>query len=258
MSRMRPKVELVKLESRAFLMDADFIKMTDAERGVYCTLIFYLYCTDGRCRFDVPSLARLCNCEDFDAVWENIKQKFQVRGGVVRHRRVTKELNQAGQRIKAKSRAGLSGDRKRWQSDPDVIGAAGGSATGGANNGAMAIETKRNEIEKERINTSNSSTGCQNLSSSISVRSRAMFFHDALLTTIRPRTQSDRTCFLNVARWLQDGCATGRFNEQIFDRVLGYAKEATTDRRPAAVFMALLKRELGYRGASEAGTIDEG
>jgi hypothetical protein len=35
---MRPKVEFVKLEGRAFLMDTDFIKMTGAERGVYYTL----------------------------------------------------------------------------------------------------------------------------------------------------------------------------------------------------------------------------
>jgi hypothetical protein len=43
------------------------------------------------------------------------------------------------------------------------------------------------------------------------------------------------------------GCATGRFNEEIFDRVLGYAREASTGRNPAAVFITLLKKELGYR-----------
>jgi len=43
------------------------------------------------------------------------------------------------------------------------------------------------------------------------------------------------------------GCATGHFNEEIFDRILDYAKEASGGRKPAAVFMSLLKKELGYR-----------
>ncbi len=43
------------------------------------------------------------------------------------------------------------------------------------------------------------------------------------------------------------GYATGHFNEEIFDRVLDYAREARTGRKPAAVFMALIKKELGYR-----------
>lgn len=43
------------------------------------------------------------------------------------------------------------------------------------------------------------------------------------------------------------GCATGRFNHGIFDRVLDYAKEAAGCRNPAAVFVSLLKKELDYR-----------
>jgi len=45
------------------------------------------------------------------------------------------------------------------------------------------------------------------------------------------------------------GCATGHFKEEIFDRVLDYAREASTGRKPTAVFMALIKKELGYRSA---------
>jgi len=44
-------------------------------------------------------------------------------------------------------------------------------------------------------------------------------------------------------------CATGHFNNEIFGRVLDYAREASTGRNPAAVFMALIKKELGYRFA---------
>ncbi len=72
-------------------------------------------------------------------------------------------------------------------------------------------------------------------------------FNSALISIIKPRNQSGRTYFSNITNWLMAGCATGRFNEHIFDRVLGYAKEANDDRNPAAVFMTLIKKELGYR-----------
>ncbi len=42
------------------------------------------------------------------------------------------------------------------------------------------------------------------------------------------------------------GCAAGKFNEQIFDRVLDCAKEASLGRNSAAVFVSLLKKELDY------------
>ena len=49
------------------------------------------------------------------------------------------------------------------------------------------------------------------------------------------------------------GCTTGHFNNEIFAMVLDYAREASTCRNPAAVFMALIKKELGYRSAMKDG-----
>ena len=71
--------------------------------------------------------------------------------------------------------------------------------------------------------------------------------NEALTRLIMPRCQSDRTCFRNVTNWLVEGCATGRFDERIFERVLSYAREAKRGRNPAAVFMAVIKKELGYK-----------
>jgi hypothetical protein len=89
----------------------------------------------------------------------------------------------------------------------------------------------------------------RSLSSSISARPhiQALNFNNALINIIKPRSQSDRTCFRNITNWLTAGCATGKFNEQIFGRVLDYAREASAGRNPAAVFMALLKKELNYQ-----------
>jgi uncharacterized protein YdaU (DUF1376 family) len=240
------KIRFVQLEADAFLTDIDFIQMSPAERGVYCSLILFLTSNGGTCRFDPPALSRLCNCERpevFESIWERLGRKFQTRNGVIRHKRVTRELGRARRLLRAKRQAGLAGARKRWHSD------------GNANAGAAAKERKRNVIETETQDPSNTNTTEPALSASSPVRPRpsasshirALHFNEALVNVIRPRTQSDRTCFQNVAHWLIEGCARGRFDESIFDRVLDYAREARQGRRPAAVFMALLKKELRYR-----------
>ena len=66
------------------------------------------------------------------------------------------------------------------------------------------------------------------------------------MSIIKPRNQSDRTCFRNITNWFRAGFATSKFDEQIFGRVLDYAKEASLGRNPAAVFISLLKKELNY------------
>jgi len=78
---MRMKIKFVQLESQAFFTDLDFITMSAAERRVYCTLLLHLYCNSGRCEFDPQALARLCNCDDFEKVWEKVAKKFQTRSG---------------------------------------------------------------------------------------------------------------------------------------------------------------------------------
>jgi len=228
-------------------MDQDFIKMNAAERGVYCTLIFYLYCNNGRCNLDMPTLARLCNCRNFASLWENIKHKFQVLrrtpyggAGTLRHKRVSEELKKAKEKMQIRSKAGVVGATKRWQTHSK------------ANGNAVANE-KRNVNEKDKVNKSNSRLQSElasisaRLESGSNARTSALRFHENLLRLIRPRNQSDRTCFRNITNWLIAGRDAGKFNDDIFECVLDYAREATLGRKPAAVFMSLLKKELGYK-----------
>ena len=313
---MRIKIKFVQLEGQAFFTDLDFITMSAAERGVYCTLLLHLYCNAGRCEFDPQALARLCNCDDFEKVWEKIAKKFQTRNGVIRHKRVTKELTRAKKFAQRQRTAGLASAKKR---QPRF------------NHGSATVEpTKRkgNVNENEREGSSNTNTKELAHSVSTSVRppvchvkplglshpeplgpchaepsrrchaerskasgprmssvpgseesagprplslrlawrqaveqsGRAMsgpaqiqglHFNDALANIIPPRTRSDRTCFRNVTNWLVEGCAAGRFNDEIFGRVLDLAKEARGGRRPPAVFMALMKKELRYKNGTE-------
>ena len=238
------KKKYVQMESEAFLTDLDFMAMTLEQRGAYFTLIFYLYCNNGKCELDIPALSQLCNksTKTFEKIWQVISKKFQTRNGVIKHKRVTKELRKAKKFIRHQSKAGLASARKRQQrlshGSTDVTSPV------------QPTKAKGNVNEKEKKVNTNTYTKEQSLSSN---SLRALSFNETLIGIIKPRNQSDRTCFRNITNWLIVGCANGRFNGEIFDRVLDYAREASTGRNPATVFMALIKKELGYRSAMKDG-----
>ncbi|MHC4557809.1 MAG: hypothetical protein ACYS80_10960, partial [Planctomycetota bacterium] len=121
------KIKFVQLESDAFLTDIDFLQFSPAERGVYCSLIFFLNSNGGKCQLEPQALSRLCNCQkcgEFEKIWERISKKFQIRNGMIKHKRVTAELRRARKLQQAKRRAGLSGAQKRWHSDSTANGNA--------------------------------------------------------------------------------------------------------------------------------------
>ena len=112
------KIKYVQLESDAFLTDLDFMQFTPAERGVYCSLIFLLTSNNVKYELDMNALAKMCNCtkKEFEKIWKKIGKKFQTRSGVIRHKRVTKELRKSKKQWQNKHRAGLKGARVTWQS----------------------------------------------------------------------------------------------------------------------------------------------
>lgn len=234
------KIKFVQLEPNAFLSDSDFQAMTATERGVYWTLLLYLYANDGRLRLDFKQLAILCACKNFEQIWSKIKKKFLSRNGFIEHKRVNKELRKAKRYMQAAKKSGLKGAEKRWGAHSNPDRHPKGSSI------AKENQRKGNVIEKESKSSSNSNTKNLSLSSTNSVRTRSLHFYEALRGIIIPRSQSDRTCFQNITKWIVEGCARARFNENIFDLVLDYAKESQKARNPAACFMALLKKELGY------------
>ncbi len=78
---------------------------------------------------------------------------------------------------------------------------------------------------------------------------KAIQFQRALRIVIVPKYVSDMTSFRNITKWLVDNCRSERFDKDtIFRRVLDFALEASgpKSRSPAAVFMYILKKELGY------------
>lgn len=246
------------MESEAFLTDLDFVAMTLDQRGAYLTLILYLYCNNGRCELNISALSQLCNksTRSFEKIWQGISKKFQTRDGVIRHKRVTKELSRAKKFVQRQRKAGLASAKKRQQ-HPN-------RGSSDVTTPHRPTETKGNVIEREDKDFTYPNTSENSSSVTTSLRPRpdkdshisALRFSEALSSVIKPLNQSDRTCFNNITSWLMTGCATGRFSNEIFAGVLDYAKEAVSCRNPAAAFVALLKKELDYRpNAVKAGQL---
>jgi hypothetical protein len=82
----------------------------------------------------------------------------------------------------------------------------------------------------------------------LSAEAQAFAFHERLTQIIRPRNQSDRTGFRRIMVWVARGILDKELKPDTYEQVLRYATEASgpDSRNPAAVFMKILKQELGY------------
>jgi len=202
----------VSLEPDAFLSDLDFQAMTADQRGVYCTLIFYLYRNNGRLRYDIGVLAKLCNVNgDFD--FQTVLHKFQVRRGLIRHKRVTKELARAQVLVDRAVKAAQT----RWNRESMSNAQAMQGQCQGKGRNVTRSEGKLN----------NANTNSEERARSISSLLR---FVDELEKHLIPCTKSDRTAIGNLCRWLTTEIAEGRRTDGIFVQILDIAKESKTAR----------------------------
>jgi len=109
------KIRYVQLEPAAVLLDSDVANMTAGVFGCYWKIILHLYCNGGKVKFDLKELARLCNCRsNFEKIFSKIEKKFQIKNGIIKHKRVTAELRRARKFLQHQRQAGLKGAQKRW------------------------------------------------------------------------------------------------------------------------------------------------
>jgi len=122
-----------QFEPQAFLADVDFMMMSAEARGVYISLILYLYCNGGELKMPTENItvlyqcygsvnnsviSQLSNCHkngaDFIEIWGQMAHKFVIVDGVLTHKRVTAEVLKVKEFREKKSRAGKKGMQKRW------------------------------------------------------------------------------------------------------------------------------------------------
>lgn len=81
------------------------------------------------------------------------------------------------------------------------------------------------------------------------LRKQTLAFYQTVIGIIPPKNQSDRTSFRNIAEWAATQIKDGEHDDELFHQIIVYASEAAqpTSHNPAAVFMSILKKELGYK-----------
>ena len=226
----KAKIKYIQLDASAFLSDEDFQMMDAEKRGIYCTVIFYLLCNNGRVKNDLEGIKLLCNVRsEFEKKWESVMPKFYQKGVWLRHRRVDFELKKAKKKIQDAAIAGLKGAEKRWRPHK------------GSQGFPMA---KGNEANSKR-NKGNSSNS--NTEKNSSLASNSFRFRVSLESIIVPKSRSDRTAIKNLSRWLDRKILEQVFDESIFSRILKYADESKGADNPAAALFATLNKEMGYQ-----------
>ena len=140
------QIKYVQLESGGFLADPDFQLMNSSERGIYCSIIFYMYLNDGKILNDPERIKKLCNAdESFEKNWETVEKNFIQKNGYLTHKRVRKELTKAQKYFQTQRNAGLRGAEKRWagHSKPNGVAIAR----------PMANKVKKSKVKKSKGNT---------------------------------------------------------------------------------------------------------
>jgi uncharacterized protein YdaU (DUF1376 family) len=111
-----------------------------------------------------------------------------------------------------------------------------------------AMDVLKNRVVSGAVGSTSLTTGGEKKPvSSADNQTRVLQFSEKLNAVIRPRTQSDRTCFRKVANFFGGQIEAGKCGAEIFTHALHLAEEAAKGRNPAACFMALVKKELNYR-----------
>ena len=275
------KIKFVQLEPGAFLTDPDFIKMTPAQRGIYISLILALYCNNGQLKLD-KNIGKIRGCSQkiFLSLFSKISHKFRIKNGKIFHKKVSKVIAHQKKLMQIAKESGLKGAKVTWGAHGNENENEKGNETKTKNvsnnisnsNISDCLNSKKDSTAQDSSNT-NSSISTKNLiRPSNSLRKRidnqiktmdelnftndtvsnsrinvtAVRFIDSLGKYLFAKTRSDRSCFLNVSRFLADGCREGKFNLEIFDRALSYAKEAKSGENPNALFMSLMRSQLGY------------
>jgi len=253
-------LKFVQFQPAKDLLDINFLSMTDRQRGVYWSIKLYLYCNNGRCPLDYDKLKVITNCAEVEKVFAQIKNNFVIKNSQVQHKDVNADLRMAKKFIQDKRRAGLASAKAR------------AAALEQCSSTEPTKERKGNvNVKESKVNNTNSNSTIEtvnnsqadkpgtdandnleldiknSVSVSDSLRVREQKF--VLLTheLFKPRTRSDKTCLRNTAAFVRyQAGKTG--NDDLFNTAFALAQESKRSAdKPMAMFMSLMKSELGYR-----------
>jgi uncharacterized protein YdaU (DUF1376 family) len=266
------KVDYVALFFRDWL--PDLMMMTPEVRGAYCSLCFKIYDDGGALPNNIPTLASIAGFSelDFTRVWEVLKPKFLEKNGQITHKRCTMELQRAYKQIQARSRAGLTAAKARW--NHRSVNNANALPSQSETMPRERDETRTRRDKNINTNTNTKSNLQQELqrieerlkpSTSDSIKNSSiasdssrtnpgqqqsdmMFLNEALRGFFSIKTNGDRTCLENISRWAATKIAVGHRDREFLKQIIALAEESRKEARRNrwGYFMNVLRRDYGY------------
>ena len=269
-SGMRKKdINYVSLDSKSIITDAAFQAMSAEQRGVYLTLILYLYANGGSIAFDPHTLGRLCNCDNFENIWEKIKSRFKEKNKKISHKDVNKELARILKLSQVRSEAGVKGMKGRWNPDNKTI-----TKDEVCYNEVKGSKAKRSEVKGSEVNSNRGGKPAKNVFSNFAnnlevktgsiekisgfnssridskeLERKKMIFADLLHRELQFKGAANCATLRNFVNWLGSGIQSGKFDDKIWERVAKMAEESRVKDiiNPRAFFMSKVKLLLGYK-----------
>ena len=244
------KSQYVQLEPSAFLTDTDYQVMTAEQRGVYCSIIFYLYANGGKLElgsktgvlvdFDNNVIALLSNCqktgEEWNRVWSGVEKKFKIKNRVLTHKRVTEELKRAANYREKKSLAGTIGMQHRYNS---------------VSNDDITTKTK------DKLSKDVSLAKRKNLPNDLvlGIQKEAVFLHEIIEKKLGPLLPAEQKTFRNLVSFLSN-CAKETQSVDVLtqarsllgDKIDYCERRKKTISEAKRLFVAAIKNEFGYKG----------
>jgi hypothetical protein len=273
----REPLQYVQFKPGAYLFDTDFHMMTAEERGVYWSLIIYLYVNGGTLDLaeqesgslitpNGRQVAVLSNCfktgTEWEQIWNTVRKKFKIKKGILTHTQVTKDLRKAAKYRRDKSLAGKKGMESRY-----------GTVRGGDTTNKSKAKQSKDKVSKDNNTNPIPNEGDNNIQPNTNPKDarldldkspqqvldldlqiaegKKVFIQEAT-EALKPRGKELIT-LANITRHLVLACQTRRLAASIFQDAAGWARECAEAkaegriRNAKAVFVAKVKEETGFK-----------
>lgn len=231
-------IQYVHLEAGAFISDVDYQSMTAEQRGVYCSIIFYLYANDGK--LDISGnpdlfsgnnvISLLSNCqktgEEWERVWSGVKKKFKIKNNILTHKRVTSELRRSAKYRNQKSLAGKKGMQQRYNSvsSDDITKSSQGNTKSSKGN-IDILQLPKNSPDSMKL---------------------GLEIAGLIESEFCPFSEKETKTFQRIARHL--AIVGSSLNGEFIPKLKELIRLSKQDhiKKPKAMFVELCKKETGY------------
>jgi uncharacterized protein YdaU (DUF1376 family) len=256
------KIRYYSIDPTAFILDPEFLILTNTQRGLYLTIMLYMCANDGQLNDELKQLQRLIGYRqsNFRKQYDTIKHLFISKEGKITSKLVTCALNRAQKMHDLQKAKGISSAEKRSYENQKSQSAQPSEVKESEGKRSQDKQRDENRREEEKIVSlpiakssfsnpfDSKKTATHNPINTDPIIMQIKCF-DELCKIFLKRTPSDTAGLHNLTRWLLKEIQGKRFNVEIYHRVLDLAKESTSGRakKPIALFYSWIKKDLKYR-----------